>query len=153
MFIYSMCIQTVLFQCLRHLIYTYMKTFPTIPSPKFMRGITFFIKELFQHKEQVPGCDCLNKEMMQLPIKEEKDRGQRERGARHTILLLPNTTGHSLSSRHNTPHSWVPAAILLLFPLLPPHLSPFNMGVKNEGGMGGWVGWKWIVGKHIQSKT
>lgn len=72
--------------------------------------------------------------MTELPIKEKE--------ARHTMLLLPSTTGHSFSSRHNSPHCRVQPLLSCCF-----HSSLlFNVGTKNKD-------WKWIVGKHIKSEA
>lgn len=72
--------------------------------------------------EKVSRCDCFNKGMMELPIKEKE--------ARHTILLLPSTTGHSFSSRHNSAHCRVQPLFSCCF-----HSSLlFNTGTKNKGG-------------------
>lgn len=76
--------------------------------------------------------DYWNKGMMELPIIVEKEDAERERPDTQ-YCCCPNTTGHSFASRHNTPHSWVLAAILLLFPPPIPR-SPFKMGERNEWG-------------------
>lgn len=82
----------------------------------------------FLNKKHIPSCDCLNKGMMELPTKEEKDtEGAREREQTHnTAAAQYNRPFFQLAPQHSSqlsPSRYSPAV-----PPAPSPSLPFQCG-------------------------